>query len=160
MRRPPGRLSRNRAEVIEALASKFEIDPDTECWRWTEGLTPQGYARFSWKRTDGVLFSAGHRVVMAALGFPLPRGMVIDHLCRVRECINPDHLEVVTSRENVMRSPITLATINSSKTHCPQGHAYDDKNTTVVRHTTRSAIGRVCRACMRDRYAATKAVSA
>lgn len=146
-----GRARRSRAEVIDHLAANFEVDGNG-CWLWTGGLTNPGYARMSWKQ-DGVTNIPGaHRVILHALGQPVPQGMVVDHLCRVRHCINPDHLEVVTQRENVMRSPIAPGALNAAKTHCAQGHPYTPENTYVWVHTTRSTTTRICKTCNHDYY--------
>ncbi|MGC0251548.1 HNH endonuclease signature motif containing protein [Pseudactinotalea sp. Z1748] len=91
-----------------------------------------------------------HRVSYEAFVGPIPDGLVIDHLCRVRECVNPDHLDVVKQRENIMRSPIALGALNAAKTHCPQGHEYSPENTYIYRPKNRSFIGRQCRTCVAD----------
>jgi hypothetical protein len=68
----------------------------------------------------------------------------IDHLCRVRHCVNPAHMEPVTPRENILRSPVALAAINARKTHCPQGHPLSGAN------LYRTPQGfRACRECRR-----------
>ena len=71
---------------------------------------------------------------------PIPEGLVIDHLCRVRDCVNPAHLDVVTTGENTRRGLRGVLT-----THCPKGHAYDELNT-FIHHGSRD-----CRACARER---------
>ena len=97
-----------------------------------------------------------HRFVYRALVEPIPDGKEIDHRCHNvdpscpsdasclhRRCVNPDHLEAVTHRENMDRSPNSLAAKNRLKTHCPHGHPYDKDNTRMTAH------GRACRACNR-----------
>lgn len=151
-----GRKPRNRAQTLSHLASHFEVDA-TGCWLWTGPLTNAGYARMTWKPLDRVIPGA-HRVVLHALGFPVPEDKVVDHLCRVRHCINPDHLDVVDQRENVMRSPIAPAALNARKTHCIHGHAFTPENTvTYVNHGGRKTVARVCRTCQRSWFAKTAA---
>lgn len=71
---------------------------------------------------------------------PIPEGLDLDHLCRNRGCVNPDHLEPVTREENIRRAFATV-------THCPSGHPYSDENTYVRPGT----VHRKCRACARQR---------
>jgi hypothetical protein len=86
-----------------------------------------------------------HRVSYELLVGPIPQGLQLDHLCRNRRCINPAHLEPVTSRENTMRGE-TVAAANASRDHCPSGHPYSDSNTIAL-----GKGGRKCRECDRTR---------
>lgn len=79
---------------------------------------------------------------------PVASGLTIDHLCRVRDCCNPEHLEPVTHRENLLRGD-TVSARNVAKTHCPQGHPYSGENL-ILRHYP-NRVGRVCRACRDQR---------
>lgn len=85
-------------------------------------------------------------------GEPIAEGYEPDHLCRVRNCVNPAHLEPVTRRENVFRGIGNPTVENAGKTHCPQGHPYDEANTyhRAYDHS------RQCRACNRERARAWK----
>jgi acyl CoA:acetate/3-ketoacid CoA transferase len=120
---------------------------NTPCIEWTGWRDRDGYGRRWWKSQSRL----AHRVAYELEIGPIPAGMTIDHLCFNRACVNAEHLEAVTQRENTLRSPRTLPSINAAKTHCPQGHAYDAAN------TYRGAKGRVCRACGRAAAAAYRA---
>src|SRR5438132_887862 len=104
----------------DALEARYEPEPNSGCWLWTGILSYGGYGRVKFKGKH----YAAHRVSYEASRGAIPMGLQIDHLCRVRSCINPDHLELVTCRENLLRGN-TLQAANARKTHCPAGHPYD-----------------------------------
>lgn len=81
------------------LMSHVERDPSSKCWHWTAFLDKAGYSRTILKGQR----MTGHRAVWLASGRELVTGLEFDHLCRNRGCVNPEHLELVTHRENILR---------------------------------------------------------
>lgn len=96
--------------------------PDGEggCWEWAGVLTPKGYPRMHDKR--GI---SAHRYSYVLHTGHDPLGLDIDHLCRNRRCVNPQHLEAVTARVNILRGTCPAA-VNARRTHCKRGHEYVD----------------------------------
>lgn len=109
------------------------------CWLWTGG-TVNGYGRFYYEYRD----RPAHRVSYQLLVGEIPIGLQLDHLCRVRGCVNPAHLEPVTRRENILRGEGASARC-AAATHCPQGHPYAGANLYVA-----PSGYRVCRECRRQ----------
>ena len=117
------------------------------CWVWTASCKGNGRPQFNaWGRT-----SLAHRVAYMILKGKIPRHLELDHLCRNIKCVNPDHLEAVTRRVNLLRSPISLATVNANKTHCPAGHPYSKSNTYYTAEHKRQC--RICKLATNAAYA-------
>lgn len=132
--------------VEERFWAKVVGGDYTECWTWTASLTAGGYGRFP-NRQNYV----AHRTAYELLIGPIPPGLQLDHLCRNRACVNPWHLEPVTQQVNLARGEGIKASVAGrlAKTHCPQGHPYDEANTIRGKNGSRSC--RICR--KRDNHA-------
>lgn len=115
---------------------------ETPCWLWVAAADPHGYGRY------GRPTRLAHRVSYESLvgSIKLPH---VDHLCRNPPCVNPEHLEPVTARENMIRGESPLAD-NARKTQCVWGHPFDTANTRVVIRSGRLP-SRECRECSRQR---------
>lgn len=130
---------------ITRFTEKFKVS-EAGCWEWIAALDPNGYGRFGMPgatRADWRMKLA-HRVSYETFAGPIPEGLDLDHLCRNRSCVNPEHLEPVTRSENLRRSPLMAR--GQDKTHCPHGHEYSPENTRITK-----AGARACRTCERKR---------
>ncbi len=107
---------------------------DNGCWEWTGAGNSGGYGHML---VDGRMRYV-HRLIYQRCIGPIPEGLTIDHLCRTRPCVNLQHLEVVTGRENTQRGS------KAQQTHCIHGHEFDEANTYIASNGTRH-----CRACFR-----------
>jgi hypothetical protein len=117
---------------------------DDGCWRWTGEINRvHGYGYFNKK--------IAHRLAYELLIGPIPEGMVIDHLCRNRWCVNPDHMEPVTSGENVLRGEGPSAKA-ARKQECDHGHPFTPENTKFLTRADGRKYRR-CRTCARIRQA-------
>src|SRR5690606_13550680 len=130
-----------RSNLPDRFWSKVEIDP-FGCWRW-RAATTEGYGRF---KLNGRTLLA-HRVLYEATYGPVAGDFQLEHLCRVRRCVRPDHLEPVTQAENIRRGMAGWR--ERDKTHCLAGHPFDETNTMIRFRGGRPV--RECRECRRRR---------
>lgn len=116
-------------------------DP-TGCWLWQGDKLPRGYGQFRFDNRHVL----AHRFAYEMAKGAIPPGLVIDHLCRVTSCVNPDHLEAVTNAENLRRGvgPSLTSARRRAQTHCKRGHLFDEANTYWKPNGARR-----CRACSR-----------
>lgn len=113
-----------------------------DCWLWRGALDEDGYGKF--RLPDGSVKGVHIISWEMASETKAPDGWHIDHLCRIHNCLRPEHLEAVPHSENVMRGE-SFAAKNARKTHCPRGHEYTEENTRW-HHDSRE-----CIACIRQR---------
>lgn len=136
--------------AIDRFTEKYVVNADTGCWEWIAFKNPKGYGTFKIgsRTTNTCRAAAAHRFSYEHYKGAIPEGLQIDHLCRVRHCVNPEHLEAVTGKENNRRGIASI--VNSARmkaiTHCPQGHEYNEENTYID-----PSGGRRCRSCARAR---------
>lgn len=131
------RLTKKREENFWAKVGKSKF-----CWEWKAGKDGEGYGRFA---IGSGRNASAHRISYLITKGELKEGMTLDHLCKNKGCVNPEHLEQVSSRENSLRAKNTIAYINADKIHCPQGHPLLGKNLIVSKNGYNGA--RRCREC-------------
>lgn len=120
---PPEKRRRRNKTDWQRLAEKYVVNDETGCWEWTACRTPAGYGQFYF---EGRRNNFAHRAAYIMLVGPIPDDKVIDHLCKVRHCCNPAHLEPVTQRENLIRGDGFSG--NARSDSCPNGHPYTPEN--------------------------------
>jgi len=143
-------MKRPRIPVRDRILASIEIDTDG-CWVWQKSIVKDGYGQIT---APGCRIA--HRVSYMTFVGPIPDGMQIDHTChnravkagacsggecKHRKCVNPKHLKPTTSQANVLGGD-TVAAANAAKTHCSNGHEYNDVNTRIT-----AANRRYCRPC-------------
>ncbi len=121
----------------ERFRKKYRVG-EKDCWNWNNYLDRDGYGQF-WFNGSNV---RAHRFLFELKNGKIKKGLVIDHLCRNRACVNPDHLEAVKNEINLKRGNIDH---NKHKTECPRGHKYDEVNTYWYQER------RQCNSCRRKR---------
>lgn len=138
-----------RGPMSERLKFHSQLNPETGCIIWTGALS-RGYGYVG----DRGKVRSAHIIAYELVKGQIPKGLELDHLCRVRRCINPDHLEPVTRQTNILRGigPLVTKAKYKAMTHCKRGHEFTPENTYRTKNGRRQ-----CRACHRlDRFGPRK----
>lgn len=128
--------------VVDRFLTIIDLGQDPgPCWLWPKSIGSHGYGQVGWQREDGTrTTTTAHRVAWVAAGHTLTPGMDVHHECFTNPCVNHHHLTEISPSENRRDN------LQRTKTHCPQGHEYDQANTYVDPKGHRR-----CRACNRSR---------
>ena len=145
----------NKLEMLqtatEAYGRRFwprvNIGSDSECWPWIGNKDRDGYGRFR-MRAHGI--QRAHRAVFALRGEKIAQGLVVDHICHNRSCVNPAHLRIVTPIQNTLENSIGVAAVNALKNTCVNGHELMGHNL-ILRKKRRQ-----CRTCQNARVSRYK----
>jgi len=109
-------------KTIERFWNK--VRKTDQCWNWIASVDGKGYGQFNLSRK----MVSVHRISYILAKGSIPKELELDHLCRNKICVNPNHLETVTHRENLLRGKSPSA-LNAKKTHCIRGHEFTPENT-------------------------------
>lgn len=127
----------------QAIMDRVEIRPNG-CWRWKLGVDKDGYAQWSGAyKTMGT--NRPNRVMYILTKGEIPNGLELDHICNIRRCVNPDHMQPLTRQEN----QALAVHYGRNLTECKNGHPFDEENTYVAKDGERC-----CRSCNRERQRA------
>jgi len=140
--RPNSKMTKHNLSIEERFWP--HVEKTKSCWNWKAGLDSHGYGFIKLNKVNAKAYRVAYELVKG----PIPEGKQIDHLCRNRKCVNPDHLEPVTRRENILRGE-GVSAINARKTHCSRGHEYTEENTYLYKGQRRF---RVCKECDKIRH--------
>ena len=129
---------------FDRFCNKIILDPEKGCWLWDAALDGRGYGKFYLDRK----YAIAHRLSYILFRGEIGDGLEMDHLCRVRRCVNPWHLEEVTHQENVIRgdAPGAVQRRHQARTHCKNGHPFD-----AVSSNPKGKY-RICRTCRRASF--------
>ncbi len=129
------------SDIWSRFDRQYIPEPNTGCWLWTGAITRSGYGSFLVKEGEQWRSKLPHRLSYERYVGTI--NGVIDHKCRVRSCVNPDHLQDVSQQENILLG-VGIAALNAGKTHCPKGHPLLGDNLWWTKLG-----GRMCRECHR-----------
>jgi hypothetical protein len=129
--------------VADRFNRMYTPEPNSGCWLWLGYCTKNGYGRIGvWGKRGTVDYA--HRISYELFNGPIPNHLTVDHKCRVRCCVNPDHLRLLTLAENTLAGENFVAK-QARQTHCRYGHPLFGDNLVMERNT------RQCRVCKRRR---------
>ena len=110
--------------MIDKLLEYAEPEPNTGCWLWTGGTTNSGYGSL-WVETESGRKKVGaHRIAYQCVYGSIPPKMTIDHRCKIKRCVNPSHLRLLSHRENILLADRGVISENMAKLTAPCGHPY------------------------------------
>jgi hypothetical protein len=135
-----GNFPKSPFTLLERIEQKIMTEPNSGCWLWIGSVGSHGYAQIGVESGTTIV----HRILYEKAYGAIPKGLECDHLCRVRCCVNPDHIELVTRRENIKRgfSPCAKQMLQR---HCKRGHPLFGDN--LITYKTKYGIARRCKLC-------------
>lgn len=143
-------LEADRDSLIKRFRQLFTVSDNEECWAWNVAQKRHKYPGTSYRGK----YASAHRLSYAIFIGPIPRGVLVMHLCDNTICVNPSHLMLGTDKDNALdmvrkgrrKGPDKYLAEKRARTHCPNGHEFNEKNTAKAHR------GRACRACQKESY--------
>lgn len=149
-------MPRNPTDPFDRIMRRLRINPETGCWECTLKPNTYGHVQVESRLNGRRDVPVAHRVVYERLKFPIPEGLVLDHLCEVRHCVRPGHMRPCTQGENIARAKTSVNSLNAAKTQCVNGHPLSGPNLYIAPDQTRA-----CKTCRNDaakRYISRKRI--
>ncbi len=144
-------MARQARNPADRFWEKVTFEPNSGCWLWTAYVGKHGYGELSRPHRGSPWLA--HVFSWQLHHGEIPIGMELDHaVCRVKSCVNPDHLVLRTAADHT-RQPDGAAGIQLLKTHCPKGHPYNEENTIIHDRIAKNGnrwVSRLCRECQRE----------
>lgn len=139
-------------KFLKRIFSKIKVSTENfykgvPCWEWQGAKFKEGYAQLVHTRKTGKKTITVHRLMYESFVEPIDKNLVCDHLCRVRHCVNPAHIEPVTDKVNILRGQ-GLCAQYAKNTHCKHGHELSGDNLRLYEY--RDRISRICKQCVND----------
>lgn len=128
--------------VQQRLLEKVTVDNGCHLSGYSTGS--HGYSQIGWNENGVRTVRLGHRVAWEIANGAIPADMTIDHICRVRRCINVEHLRLMSNLQNASDNGM------ATKTHCPKGHEYSEVNTHIYTNPNTGYTCRKCRGCQKE----------
>ncbi len=131
-------------QLPQRFQDKIQPEPTSGCWLWLGAVTSTGYGNVMLMKGGKKTYHKAHRAVYEFLEGPIPEGLVLDHTCCNKVCVNPSHLRPCTQQENLL-APYSVASCATyaRRTHCDRGHPLSGENLTTFK-----ARGRDTRRCL------------
>lgn len=141
-----GTYHRRFLSLRDRFDSLYVVAPNG-CWIWTGTIGRGGYGRFTVNKRADYAHRVGYRMFVGEI----PEGKELNHICRQPDCVNWRHLEPLTRRDHIMKTPGSAGRTHALQTHCRRGHPFDDANTAFTK-----AGSRLCKECGRVRHRRSK----
>lgn len=130
-----------KIDNVEKILARIAING--ECWEWSGCITTSGYGTIRINNGESSKMYQSHRVMYSIFKKDIDDGIVIDHICKNRKCVNPEHLREVTMAFNCTENSDSPHAKHKAKTHCVRGHEFSKENTLILKN------GRKCKECSR-----------